>query len=113
MRSIAKSINTEAARVARFSIRPIADKSGAKQRRDLNIIVTLWQMKTVSRVGDGELCITTVNCVTGEARVVAKIFSARSAIGAFAVCPAKPRDSQTISDREFRIANFQFRIFFA
>src|SRR5439155_23077936 len=103
MRGVAEPINAEALPVARFAIRPITDQSGAKQRRDLNIIVTIRQMKTVSRVGDGELCITTINCVAGEARVIAEIFSTRSAIGAFAVRPAKPRNPYAISNRKFRV----------
>src|SRR6266568_1972400 len=60
-------------------------------------------MKTESRIRDGELGVTTIDRVTGKAGVIAKIFSARSAIRAITVGPAKPRDSHTISDREVRI----------
>jgi hypothetical protein len=60
-------------------------------------------MKTVSRIGNGELGVTTVDRVTGEARIIAKIFSAGSAIRTIAIGPAKPRDSHAISDCEVRI----------
>jgi hypothetical protein len=55
-------------------------------------------MKTVSRVSDGELGVTAVNRVTGKARVIAKILSAGAAIRTIAIGPAKPRNSDAISD---------------
>src|SRR6266550_324963 len=60
-------------------------------------------MKTVPRIGNGELGVTAVDGVTGKAAVIAKILSAGSAIRAIAVGPAKPRDAHAISDRKFRI----------
>jgi hypothetical protein len=57
-------------------------------------------METVSRIRYGEVSVTTIDCVTGKARVIAKILSAGSAIRAIAVCPTKPWDSYTIADRE-------------
>src|SRR5947208_7523404 len=60
-------------------------------------------MKTVPRIGNGQLGVTAVDGVTGKAAVIAKILSAGSAIRAIAVGPAKPRDSHAISDCEVRV----------
>src|SRR5882724_369815 len=60
-------------------------------------------MKTVPRIGDGELGETAIDGVTGKVGVIAKILSAGSAIRAIAVGPPKPRDSHTISNCEVRI----------
>src|SRR5438093_5458844 len=60
-------------------------------------------MKTESCVGYSEFRITTINGITGKARLVAQIFPVRSTISAFAIGPAKPRDAHAISNREFRI----------
>src|SRR5262245_52282189 len=98
MRGVAKAIHTKASRIARFAIGTVTDQSRAKQRCNLDVVVTLRQMKTVSRIRDSDLGVTTVECVTGKARVVAKIFSARSAIRAVAIGPAKPRDSNAVAD---------------
>jgi hypothetical protein len=57
-------------------------------------------METVSRIRDGELGVTAVDRVTGEARVIAKILSAGSAIRATAIGPAKPRDPHAFPDCE-------------
>src|SRR5438874_13811885 len=59
-------------------------------------------MKTVPRIGNGQLGVTAVDRVTGKAAVIAKVLSAGSAIRAIAVGPAKPRDSHAISDCEVR-----------
>ena len=103
MRGVAKAIHAKAPRIARFAIGSITDQSRAKQRCNLDVVVTLRQMKTVSRIRDGELGVTAIDGVTGEARVIAKILSAGSAIRAIAIGPAKPRDSHAISDCEVRI----------
>src|SRR5438093_7226454 len=57
-------------------------------------------MKTVSRVADGKLGVATINCVSGEARVITEICSARLAISALAICPTKPWDAHTLADCE-------------
>src|SRR5437868_6064021 len=106
MRGIAKAINAEAARTACFPIRSIADQAGAKKRRGFGVIVAIRQMKTKSRIGDGELGVTAVDRVAGETRVVAEILPTRSAIGTFVIGPTEPRDSNAIADLEFRICSF-------
>src|SRR5436305_10548594 len=57
-------------------------------------------METVSRVGHSEPGVTAVDRIAGEARVITKIFSAGSAIRAIPISPAKPRNSDAISDCE-------------
>src|SRR5262245_61218225 len=98
MCGVAESVNTKTPSIARFAIGSVTDQPRAKQRCNLAVVVTVRQMKTVSRIRDGELGITAINCVAGETRVIAKIFSAGSAIRAIAISPAKPRDSHTIAD---------------
>ena len=58
MRRVAKTVNAKAPRIAGFAIRSVTDQSRAKQRCNLDIIVTLRQMETVSRIGHGELGVT-------------------------------------------------------
>src|SRR5213592_2926791 len=98
MRGIAKPINAEPARAASLSIRTIAKHAGAKQRRNIDIVVLLGQMKTKSRVRDNELGITAVHGIAGKARTVAKIFAVGSTVNAFAVGPAQPRNANAIAD---------------
>src|SRR5262249_27624988 len=76
MRSIAKPVNAEPTRISRFPIGAVTDQAGAKQRRYLNIIVTVRQMKTVSRIGNREVGVTAIDGVTGETRVIAEILPA-------------------------------------
>jgi hypothetical protein len=59
-------------------------------------------METVSRIGNRELSVTTFDRVAGKPSVIAEILSARPAIRAITIGPAKPRDSHAISDREIR-----------
>src|SRR5438046_10743058 len=101
MRGIPKSINAKPARVASLSIRTIAKHAGAEQRRNIDIVVLLGQMKTKSRVRDNELAVTAVHGIAGKARTVAKIFAVGSTVNAVAVGPAEPRNPDAIADRKF------------
>jgi hypothetical protein len=103
MRGITETIDTKSARISGFAIGTITDQSPTKQRRNLDIIVTVRQMKTESCIGDSEFRITTINGVTGKARPVAQIFPVRSTISAVAVGPTKPRNANTIADFKLRI----------
>src|SRR4029077_7520869 len=105
MRGVTKAINAKPARIPCFAIGAITDQPGAKQRRNLDIIVVVRQMKTESSVGDSEFRITTVNGIAGKARLIAQIFPVRSTKSAFAIRPAKPRNTDTV-------ANFKFRTYF-
>src|SRR5204862_8053313 len=96
MRRIAKPINPEPARVARLSIRTIAKHAGAKQRRNIDIVVLLGQMKTKSRVRDNGLAIAAVDGIAGKARTVAKLVAVAATANAFAVGPAEPGNPDAI-----------------
>src|SRR5216117_3841966 len=100
-RGVTKTINAEPMRLARFAQRPITQQARAKQRRGLDIVVTIGQPKTKPRVGDGKLGITAIDGVASETRVVAKIFAVGPTISAFPICPAKPRNADAIADGEF------------
>src|SRR5262245_18852617 len=106
MRSVAKAIDAEPARISGFAIGPITDQSRTKQRRDGDVIVMVRQMKTESCIGCSEFRIATVNGVAGKARSIAQIFPVRSTISALAIGPAKPRNTNTIANFEFRICFF-------
>src|SRR5205823_535131 len=97
---IAKSINSEPARIAGFAVRSITDQAGAKKRCAFDVIIVIRQMKTESRIGDGELGVTAVDGVTSETRVIAQILPARSAVSTFTIGPAEPWNADTISDLE-------------
>src|ERR1700730_5923772 len=98
--SVAKTINSNAMRLTGFTIRAIAEHSGAEQRRNIDIVIFGRQTKTKSCVGNGELGVTAIDVVAGEARVVAKILAVRSTINAFAIRPAQPRNPDAVADRE-------------
>jgi hypothetical protein len=61
-------------------------------------------MKTESSIGDSKLGIAAIDGVTGEARSIAQILTVRSAISAFTIGPAEPRNANTV-------ANFKSRIY--
>ncbi len=73
MRRVAKTINAEPPRVPRFAIGAITDQAGAKQRRNLDIIVTVRQMEAEPCIGDSEFSVTAVYGVASETCVVAEI----------------------------------------
>src|SRR5215475_8842912 len=100
MCGVAEPVNTKTPSIARFAIGSVTDQSGAKQGRDLNVIVTLRELETVSSIRDGELGVAPIEGITGKPRIVAEVFSAGSAIRAITIGPAEPRDSHTIADRE-------------
>ena len=106
VRGVAKTIDAEPSRISRFAIGTITDQSRAKQRCNRDITVAIWQMKAESRISDGELGVTAVDCVPGKTRVVAEILPVRSTINAFTVRPTQPRNAYAISDFELRIDSF-------
>src|SRR6266581_1630361 len=85
-------------RVACFTIRAVAEHSGTKERRNINIVVFVRQTKTKSRVDDGEIGVTTVNGIAGEPRAIAKILARRSTITAFAAGPGEPGDADALAN---------------
>src|SRR5438874_12548771 len=98
MRGIPKSINAKPARVASLSIRTIAKHASAEQRRNIDIVVLLGQMKRKSLVRVNELAITAVDGIAGKARTVAKIFAVGSTVSALAVGPAEQRNPDAMAD---------------
>ena len=88
-------------RVACFTIRAVAEHSGTKERRNIDIVVFVRQMKTKSRVDDGEIGVTTVNGIAGETCTIAKILTRRSIITAFAAGPAEPRNADALANGKF------------
>ena len=97
VRGIAETVNAEAMRVASFAIGAVAEHAGAQKRRRLDIVVFVRQMKTKSRVRNGELGVTPINSVAGKLRAVAKVFALRSTISAFPVRPAQPRNANSVT----------------
>src|SRR5438552_17131335 len=108
MGRIPESVNAEAAGITCFPIRSIAEHSGTKQRRSsrlrqgrfggqVDIEKFVWEMKAISRVGHGELGIAAVKSITGQSRVIAKIFAVRPAINALAIGPAEPWNANPIA----------------
>src|SRR6266487_4725168 len=106
MRSVTKAINPKPARIPGFAIGAIANQPRAKQRRNIDIIVTVRQMKTESSIGGSEFRITTINGIAGKARLIAQIFPVRSTKSAFAIGPTKPGNANTVANLKFRIYFF-------
>src|SRR5438270_14011411 len=98
MRSVVETVNAEPCRIASLAIRPVAEHSGAEKRRKIDIVVFVRQMETISRVGEGEVGVAAVDVIAGKLCAIAKIFSVRSTIRAFAVGPAEPWNADAVSD---------------
>src|SRR6185312_1166815 len=96
----AKTIETDAFRLARETQRAIADQSGAHQRRRLDIAELGWDDETIALVRHGILGIAAVNVVAGEPRARAEIFAAGLAIRAFAAGPPQPGHANSVADRK-------------
>jgi hypothetical protein len=65
-------------------------------------------MKTESSIGNGKLGVAAIDGVTGKTRPIAQVFPIRSAIGAFAIRPAKPGNADTVTNFEFRTYLFSY-----
>src|SRR5581483_10197729 len=57
-------------------------------------------MKTIARVGDGKVRVSSVQRVTGKLRAIAKILALASAVDTLAVGPAKPRHADAVSEHK-------------
>src|SRR3982074_2211310 len=99
--SRSETVNAKPARIAGFAIRPIAEKAGAKERREIDIVILIGKIKGISRIRGDELGVAAVDRVTGKARVIAKILAIRSTITAFAIGPAEPGNANAIANRKF------------
>jgi hypothetical protein len=84
----AEPVQPEALCVVRKDQRTVADEPGAKERRCLQVGITVRDRETEPVVGYGVLGIAAINLVPGKRCVVAKVLSA-----AFAV--ATPAASKT------------------
>src|SRR5260370_21622017 len=107
MRGVAEPVNPEAVPIAGFTVGAKAEAAGAQKRRNsrlgrtgfdgqVDIEKFVRERETISRVGNSELSVTTINRVTGKFRAVAKIFAIRSTISTFAIGPAEPRNAHAV-----------------
>ena len=71
MRGVTKAVNAELMPFSGLAVGTITDQPGTKQRRNLNIIVTVRQMKTEPFICDSEFRITAVDGIPGEASSIA------------------------------------------
>ena len=92
--------DSEMLSIARHHQRTPADQAGAQQRRDGDIVAGLAERKTITGIRDEMRGKAAVARVTGEARAVAEVFPAASAIGTFAAGIAQPGNADPF-------ANFQ------
>ena len=96
----AEPVDAEGSRVTRGRERAIADQARAEQRRGFGGRVALRQSKAVAAVGKRKLGVASVDVIAGEARAVAQVFPAASAIGAIPAGPAEPRHAHALPDAE-------------
>ncbi len=88
-----------------FSCQPIGsvtDQSGAQQWRDFDIAIRFGQREAVPLVGDGILGETSIDGVSGEERVITKVFLAATAIVTGAIRVAQPGNTHPLPRLEFR-----------
>src|SRR5256885_15752954 len=100
MRGVAETVNAEPTGIAGFPIGTIAEHAGAKQRRNIDIVVILRQTKTVARVSHSELRVAAVDVVAGEFSIIAEVFAIRSTISTIAIGPAEPGNADTVANFE-------------
>src|SRR5205823_4375561 len=84
MRRGAESVDADPLGPAGLPERAIADQSGAKPGRELDIGTAGRQPKAIATVGDRAFGVAAVDRIAGEAGEVAQIFAARCAICASA-----------------------------
>src|SRR5207245_1552502 len=96
----AEAVDAECSRVTRGRERAIADQARAEQRRGFRGRVALRQGKAVAAVGKRKFGVASVDVVAGEARAVAQVFPAPSAIVAIPAGPAEPGHAHALSDAE-------------
>src|SRR6185437_13224002 len=104
----AKTVDAQSFRIAGLHQRTITDQSRAQQRRGFGIRVTFRNGKTKAFVRNGVFCVTTIDVVTGEARVLAKVFTSAFAKATGAIHPAKPGNPDAIAEFETRCSFAKF-----
>ena len=95
-----EAVQAESLGVAGHSQRPVADQARAEERSGLEIRIAVGNRRAEALVGDGELRVAAVQRVTREARVVAEVLAAGSAVTAVAVGPPEPGDADAVALRE-------------
>src|SRR5215472_12397804 len=96
----AKSVQADSPRLARHSIRPVADEPGTQERCRLRVAVRLGKTERIARIRDGIFCVATVDVASSEARVRAQILAATQAVLASAARPPEPWNPDAIADRQ-------------
>ena len=77
-----------------------SDQTGAKQRRDRDVIAFVTKRKAKAGIRDKVRRETAVTRVAGEQRTVAKVLLAAPAIAAFAASVSEPGNADPLSDLE-------------
>ena len=90
-----KHVLEHAVVVARHPERTVADEASAEQRRCFDAPVADGQREAEALVGDRLFGVSAVDVVTGEARRVAEVLAAASAVAADSARPAEPWDADT------------------
>src|SRR5207248_1093022 len=83
--------------VAGEAQRAVADQSGAKERRDVQVGVPVREREAEALVGSGILGKAAVTVVARELRVLAEILEAGPTVAAVAVRPPEPRHADAPS----------------
>jgi len=74
------------------------DYSRTEERRDVHWIEPLWQGVGEVFAHESKLCVPAIDGVSGECRMIAKIFHLMFAEPAIAIDATHPRDTDALSD---------------
>ena len=74
------------------------DNSSTEERRDVHWIEPLWQGVGEVFAHKGKLCVPAIDGVSGECRMIAKIFHLMFAEPAIAIDATHPGDTDALSD---------------
>src|SRR5207249_90524 len=96
----AEAVEAQPLSVAAEAQRPIADQTGAEERRSLEVLEAGRDGEAVALVRYRQLGVAAVELITREARPFAEVLPAGAAVGALTAGPAEPRDSHAVARPE-------------
>src|SRR4029434_7204306 len=85
---------------AREPQRAVADQPRAQQWRRFDVIEALRDCEAIALGGSSQFGVAAIDLVTGEAGLVAQIFSAAAAIFAHAARPPEPGHADPVVGRQ-------------
>src|SRR5258706_14946893 len=77
----------------------------------MNIIIAVWNVKTIIRIGDDKFCVPAVAVVTGKLRVITQVFVFLDAIATMTASTTEPGYANPTTFGEVRCRSTLFNNF--